>query len=80
MPERLDEITINGHTVTPGMEITLEKSAGRRKGRYRFDWAETDNQGNLILSVYGPLRTRTSTPHYRLAHIDAVMTVHTKTG
>ena len=80
MGERLNEITINGRTVVPGMEVTLVKSVGRRQGRYRFDWAEYDGNGNLILSVYGPVRARGAIPHYRLAAVSAVKTVHAKTG
>lgn len=80
MGERLQEVQIHGHTVTPGMELTLEKSPGRRQGRYRFDWAETDRSGNVILNVFGPLRGRGATPHYRLAAASAVKTVHVKTG
>lgn len=80
MGERLQEVQINGHHVTSGMEVTLEKSPGRRQGRYRFDWAEIDGKGNTILSVYGPLRARGGTPHYRLAAASAVKTVHVKTG
>lgn len=79
MGERLDQVTINGRQLTSGMEITLTKSVGRRQGRYRFDWADHDTNGNLILNVYGPLRSRGGTPHYRLAAVSAVKTVHSKT-
>lgn len=78
MGERLTEVIINGRKLTTGMEVTLPKSAGRRKGRYRFDWADTDGTGKVILNVYGPLRART-TPHYRLAAASSVETVHSKT-
>lgn len=77
--ERLQEVTVNGRMVRSGMEVTLIKSVGRRQGRYRFDWAEFDGKGNLILNVYGPLRARGGTPHYRLAAASAVKTVHSKT-
>lgn len=79
MGERHETITVNGRTLTTGMEVTLPKTPGRRRGRYRFDWAETDSNGNTILSVYGPVRSRAGTPHYRLANITAVETVHSKT-
>jgi hypothetical protein len=75
MGERLDELTVNGRHLVSGQEVTLEKSPGRRKGRYRFDFAETDASGNTILNVYGPLRARVI-PHYRLANVKAVLTVH----
>jgi hypothetical protein len=78
MGERLEQVTINGRQLNSGMEVTLVKSVGRRKGRYRFDWAEHDTKGNMILNVFGPLRSR-SLPHYRLAAISAVETVHSKT-
>jgi hypothetical protein len=74
MGERLQEVTINGRTVVSGQQLTLVKSPGRRQGRYRFDWAELDAKGNTILSVYGPLRG--GNPHYRLAAVSAVKTVH----
>lgn len=61
------------------MEVTLPKTPGRRKGRYRFDWAELDGNGNTIISVYGPIRARGAIPHYRLANVTAVQTVHDKT-
>jgi hypothetical protein len=77
--ERLEEVSVNGRTLAAGMEITLPKTPGRRRGRYRFDWAEQDTNGNIILSVYGPMRSRAGTPHYRLANISAVEIVHDKT-
>jgi hypothetical protein len=80
MGDRLSEISINGRTLTTGMEVTLERSPGRRQGRYRFDWAELDRNGNPILNVYGPLRARGAIPHYRLAGVGAVRTVHVKTA
>lgn len=79
MGERLEQVTINGRQLSSGMEVTLVKSVGRRQGRYRFDWAEHDTKGNMILNVYGPLRSRGAIPHYRLAAISAVQTVHSKT-
>lgn len=77
MGDRMNEIRINGHTLKSGMEVTLPKSTGRRQGRYRFDWAETDAKGNVILNVYGPLGARGGTPHYRLAAVSVVKKVHT---
>lgn len=79
MGERLEEISVNGRKLHSGMEVTLPKSVGRKAGRYRFDWAERDSSGNLILNVYGPLRAH-AIPHYRLAAASLVKTVHVKTG
>jgi len=77
MTERLTEITINGTTVTPGMELKLTKSPGRKEGFYRFDYAETTRDGDVILNVYGPVRARgKATPHFRLVNVNAVKAVH----
>lgn len=78
MGERLTEVTIKDQVVQRGWEVTLDKSPGRRKGRYQFEWAELDRKGNVILSVYGPLHARVS-PHYRLAAVSCVLAVHPKT-
>lgn len=79
MRERIQEVSINGRKLTSGMEISLPRTAGRRAGRYRFDWAEVTDDGSTILSVYGPIRAKGAIPHYRLANAAVVKTVHSKT-
>ena len=76
MGERMDTVEVLGQQVKSGDELTLKKSPGRRQGKYRFDWADYDGLGNLILNVYGPLNSRAAIPHYRVAGVGAVLKVH----
>ena len=79
MGTRVQEVDICGQRLVTGMEVSLPKSPGRRAGKYRFDWAETADNGDMVLTVFGPLRSR-ATPHYRLAAASIVKIVHAATS
>lgn len=77
MPVLLDQISVNGRQLLPGMEVTLRARPGLLPARYEVLRIEQET-GAVLLTVYGPLRKRVM-PRRRYVRPEQVGTVHVRT-
>lgn len=77
IPEYLHEVTVNGHKLSKGMQVTLSPQGSRvNNRRYKFEYAENWNEV-LMLTFFGPVLSKNQ--RYRVAREDEIVTVHVKT-
>ena len=71
-------VSPTGYVLRRGMEVSLPKQAGRIAGRYEITAIERETSGKIVLTVHGPLRTR-SKEHHHYINPSAIVVTHTKT-
>jgi len=80
-PEFLHEIAVTRvsktYTLTKDMEVSVYPRTNLPAGRYRFRYAESTNDGQLLIYVEGPVRRSTS--RIRTIRQSDIKSVHLKT-
>ena len=76
-PEYLYEVSANRRTLVKGMEVSVLGGVNRPAGRYKFQYAEYDSRGTLLIYIYGPVRR--SHQRQRMIRAEHIKTVHVRT-
>ncbi len=74
----LETTSINDRSVIVGVELTLVSRPALRSGRYEVVKIEREASGEVLLTVYGPLRKRRP-PSQHYVRPAQVAVVHVKT-
>lgn len=79
MNQKIDTaVSPTGYLLKRGMEVTLPRIPGRAGGRYEITALEREPSGKILLTVYGPLRTRRE-ERYHYINPSAIEVTHVAT-
>lgn len=73
-PVALDSLPLGRSLVEPGKEVTVRRGPGTMAGQYEVQAIERRHTGEVVLTVFGPLRKRCQ-PRRRYLSPDVVTKV-----